>query len=825
MWLLNVHTYQPVKLGPIETWPPYATVSHCRQNQHVTINHLHDVDTQDLNLISQTVGLPWIIRACSEAGAFGVDMLWVDSLSIDRTSSTEHSAAINSMFQIFQGAEICLVHLGDIDASKSSLENIGEQIRQSRWTKQIWMLQELIASEDLQFYDTNWDPIGTKKSLLPTLSRLLSIDEAVLEDSKYLSEFPVGRRMSWASQLSTARPEDLAYSLLGIFGVQLTVLYGEGARAAFIRLQEEISKNTDDITLFAWKSVDAQEYRGIFAHFPSEYAHFGVQSCRVPLKIRGQIQKSPDGILVCDAFVLRSSRADIVLCVLGENDLGNDLGNDRRIFAFPLLKWNNRYVRTSPSLLLSLDKLPIGDPERVCITRDVSSTASSNIAMQIACQFDFSNNEFGNKTSTSRSKPHAVKNIPYREQRSPIHKSADTRCLDRSSPIRNSDSLAASNHATYIFEPQNGAGRIAVSAVGSTSSFFLGSMVPFNETRSRQVGNKPPQVGTTAEATAQLWQQVLERRPRKRTREMSYASDSLDSEDTYSWSDSFDEISALDNDHPLMCFVEQLAGSCLGLFSQWMRSQAHKQISHTIPAVRKRQKVNGAFVSTRTQCNAHSVGMASTLTPGPEAMSLPFTCPFHIRAPDLHQSCLKHGGFSRLQDLCQHLSSSHRLPYFCPVCSEIFPKAPIRDDHIRKMTCDLGPEPTFEGVSENQIAQLLDRSKLLQSREAQWIEIWKNIFVGREHPPVSYFASNIELYIRSLRGFWTQNGEDVISDFLKSKDTKSSKIHANEQETMALHQMVLGRMVDGLIKLLMPTEGGLQNGKSFRQTMEEVQGG
>jgi hypothetical protein len=44
--------------------------------------------------------------------------------------------------------------------------------------------------------------------------------------------------------------EDMAYCLLGISGVSMPLLYGEGTRA-FIKLQEGILKETDDQSLFA----------------------------------------------------------------------------------------------------------------------------------------------------------------------------------------------------------------------------------------------------------------------------------------------------------------------------------------------------------------------------------------------------------------------------------------------------------------------------------------------------------------------------------------------------------------------------------------------
>ncbi|KAH9848540.1 hypothetical protein C2E23DRAFT_897506 [Lenzites betulinus] len=61
----------------------------------------------------------------------------------------------------------------------------------------------------------------------------------------------VAKRMSWAAERETTRVEDRAYSLLGIFGVHMSPIYGEGTNA-FLRLQEEIIKHIPDQSIFAW---------------------------------------------------------------------------------------------------------------------------------------------------------------------------------------------------------------------------------------------------------------------------------------------------------------------------------------------------------------------------------------------------------------------------------------------------------------------------------------------------------------------------------------------------------------------------------------------
>jgi hypothetical protein len=88
---------------------------------------------------------------------------------------------------------------------------------------------------------------------------------------KDLQTFSVAKKMSWGSKRSTTRIEDVAYSLLGIFGVNMPLLYGEGQKA-FLRLQEEILKQSDDQSLFAWSCSDTS-YRGMLAKSPAYYSN------------------------------------------------------------------------------------------------------------------------------------------------------------------------------------------------------------------------------------------------------------------------------------------------------------------------------------------------------------------------------------------------------------------------------------------------------------------------------------------------------------------------------------------------------------------------
>ena len=102
----------------------------------------------------------------------------------------------------------------------------------------------------MHFYDKDWAYLGSKAELGTALSAITGIERPILAGITPLFVISVAKKMSWASKRETARVEDLAYCLLGIFGISIPLVYGEGTRA-FTCLQEEIMKETNDLTLFA----------------------------------------------------------------------------------------------------------------------------------------------------------------------------------------------------------------------------------------------------------------------------------------------------------------------------------------------------------------------------------------------------------------------------------------------------------------------------------------------------------------------------------------------------------------------------------------------
>ena len=181
------------------------------------------------------------------------------------------------MFPWYYGSKICYTYLADYHTSDRN-----SRLSESRWFTRGWTLQELIAPAQIRFYDESWKSIGTKDSLGEQLSAITGIGLDVLISSKHryqeeiLAQVPIAKRMSWAAERNTTRVEDMAYCLLGIFGINLPLLYGEGERS-FMRLQEEIVRNSNDLSILAWLSpqdegpTDPDRYCGVLAKRPRDF--------------------------------------------------------------------------------------------------------------------------------------------------------------------------------------------------------------------------------------------------------------------------------------------------------------------------------------------------------------------------------------------------------------------------------------------------------------------------------------------------------------------------------------------------------------------------
>ncbi|KAF5308971.1 hypothetical protein D9758_018489 [Tetrapyrgos nigripes] len=269
MRLLNTKTFKLAEF--YADIPPYAILSHTWEKEEVTFQDIQNLETARLK-----AGYAKVWNACARARRYDFDWIWIDSCCINKESSAELSEAINSMYQYYEDAAVCYVYLGDVSA-KYHPRNPKSSFKDSRWFKRGWTLQELLAPCYVVFLDKDWARIGTRWTLRDVVSAITSIPVEVFEGDWDIDAYSVAQRMSWAALRETTRAEDQAYSLMGIFGVSMPPIYGEGGAKAFMRLQQEIIKISDDRSIFAWVAASSEhdEHRGLLARSPYEFRMSG----------------------------------------------------------------------------------------------------------------------------------------------------------------------------------------------------------------------------------------------------------------------------------------------------------------------------------------------------------------------------------------------------------------------------------------------------------------------------------------------------------------------------------------------------------------------
>ncbi|KAI0412493.1 HET-domain-containing protein [Xylaria grammica] len=224
--------------------PPYAILSHtwgAGEDDEVTLNDLNDGTANNKR------GFQKLQFCGKQAKSDNLHYFWVDTCCINKQDLTELTTAINSMFRWYQNAARCYVYLSDVsvrtqDGQFNHIE-WDSAFHNSQWFRRGWTLQELLAPKIVDFYTRDSIRLGDKSSLKQKIAEITGIPLKALQ-GQILSRFSIEERFSWAGQRQTTKPEDKAYSLLGVFGVFLPLIYGEGQSSSMRRLCKEIQEST-----------------------------------------------------------------------------------------------------------------------------------------------------------------------------------------------------------------------------------------------------------------------------------------------------------------------------------------------------------------------------------------------------------------------------------------------------------------------------------------------------------------------------------------------------------------------------------------------------
>jgi DNA polymerase III delta prime subunit len=234
-----------------KTIPPYAILSHRWSVSEILFN-----DFQSEAYREKEESYRKLAFCAKQAAQDKLQYFWVDTCCIDKWNLTELSKAINSMFQWYKNAARCYVFLSDVSVSTTTepfqRSDWEASFRTSAWFTRGWTLQELIAPVSVEFFSSEGRRIGDKTSLDLLIHEITNIPLAALHNCP-LDQFPTSERERWAENRKTTEAEDTVYCLLGILGISMPTVYGEGQESARSRLLAEVeaTHNTPSIIPFS----------------------------------------------------------------------------------------------------------------------------------------------------------------------------------------------------------------------------------------------------------------------------------------------------------------------------------------------------------------------------------------------------------------------------------------------------------------------------------------------------------------------------------------------------------------------------------------------
>ncbi|KAJ8131242.1 hypothetical protein O1611_g2384 [Lasiodiplodia mahajangana] len=267
--------------------PEYAILSHTWGRDEITLRDLGEINSYypknplEVDYLRSTQSFMKITQCCKQAIKDNLQWVWIDTCCIDKTDSVELSEAINSMYQWYEESQVCYAFLADVPDDEP-IEDKDSKFRMSRWFTRGWTLQELLAPSKVIFYGQGWKTLGDRESLIEIISATTKIPVRCLSSKRYRGEACIAQKMSWASTRETTRTEDIAYCLLGLFGVNMPLLYGEGEKA-FLRLQEELVRTKPDDSMLIWWCLGGIRCSfGGFAPSPKGFLECGDVVCYGP---------------------------------------------------------------------------------------------------------------------------------------------------------------------------------------------------------------------------------------------------------------------------------------------------------------------------------------------------------------------------------------------------------------------------------------------------------------------------------------------------------------------------------------------------------------
>jgi hypothetical protein len=263
----------------------YAMLSHRWESQEPLLQNIQNKAIYDLDPIG---GITKLQSFCKTTRCLGYRWAWSDTCCIDKSNSVELQESVNSMFVWYHHSALTIVYLSDVPP----LSKPGA-LAKSAWSTRGWTVQEFLAPNVILFYQKDWTPYlsDCTPNHKDSVAIMQELEYATGIDRRAAVAFRPGMRgarkkLQWASTRITTVQEDIAYSLSGIFGIRLSVDYGEKRQNALGRLLQEIVAQSGDITALDWVGKSSE----FNSCLPADINSYEAPPCKLPSLSEDEIQ-------------------------------------------------------------------------------------------------------------------------------------------------------------------------------------------------------------------------------------------------------------------------------------------------------------------------------------------------------------------------------------------------------------------------------------------------------------------------------------------------------------------------------------------------------
>ncbi|KAG2089251.1 uncharacterized protein F5147DRAFT_764608 [Suillus discolor] len=273
-------------LAPLQTEPIKEVVA--KYFSWVMLSHrwerneplLHDIQDKVIYNLDPVGTMVKLQKFCKVARHKGHLWAWSDTCCIDQNNNVEVQQSVNSMFVWYHYSALTIVYLSDVPSSSKS-----GALASSTWNTRGWTVQEFLAPKVVLFYQADWTLYlhNRSRNHKESVSIMRELERSTGINARALIDFHPGtsdarEKLRWASNRDTTREEDIAYSLFGIFDVNLPVIYGERRQKALGRLLQEIIAHSGDITALDWVGQSSQ----FNSCLPAKISSYQTPSCTLP---------------------------------------------------------------------------------------------------------------------------------------------------------------------------------------------------------------------------------------------------------------------------------------------------------------------------------------------------------------------------------------------------------------------------------------------------------------------------------------------------------------------------------------------------------------